>query len=68
MKNDIDPEILKTAQELFEKLSPHLCKHTVNGKKVRDPYYLDNPERSDTMTAFIEGVKWTMEKRKEFTF
>lgn len=47
-----EQEILEKAQEIFRRLTPYLC---VDNFGKRDPYYLDNPERSHTMIAFIEG-------------
>lgn len=40
------------AQDIFKRLTPHMC---IDSYGKRDPYYLDNPERSHTMTGVIEG-------------
>jgi hypothetical protein len=58
---DIPQEILEGAQKIFQKLTPQLC---VDKHGKRDPYYLDHPERSHTMTAYIKGALWGLEKAK----
>jgi hypothetical protein len=57
-----DQTILEKAQSHFQKVHPEMCIRVMEGVKQRDPYYLDHPERSDTMTAYIEGAKWVREE------
>jgi hypothetical protein len=61
MFNEYAQEILEGAQAIFKKTSPQLC---VDRSGKRDPYYLDHPERSHTMTAYIEGAMWGLKKAK----